>query len=127
VDTRRFEAAPAGTGRTSSKPRLTTRRLSSTTRAPLAPNFFFSCSWIASEQGRLVSFGVLHHRRRGEEGALERDALHAQDCSSDVRRLFAGDLERVDGEDLDVLLLDLLLVGRRDDIPDFLGGSGRSG
>ena len=65
------------------------------------------------EQRRLVEAGLLHRAGRGEERALEGDALHAQ-LQLRVARLLARDLEGVEVEDLDLLVDDDLLEGRRE-------------
>jgi hypothetical protein len=62
----------------SSKPRRTTRMLSSTTRAPLLPNFFLDLVADGLEERLLGQVGVGHEDGAGEESALEGDTLHPE-------------------------------------------------
>ncbi len=65
-------------------------------RALLA-ELVFELRFDGFEQCLLVEVGLLHHRRRGEERALERVALHAE-LQFGIGGLFARDLERVEAE-----------------------------
>jgi hypothetical protein len=65
---------------------------------------------------------LLHDGRGGEKGTLEGDTLHAQ-LQVGVGRLFPGDLEAVDGEDLEALVDDHSLKRRGDVLPDLLRGT----
>ncbi len=84
--------------RTSSKPRRTTRTLSSTMRAPLLAELMIELRADRCEQRLLVELRLLHHWRSREECALERDALHAE-LQFRIGGFFPRDLERVHVEE----------------------------
>ena len=69
------------------------------------------------EEAPLVEPVLFHDSGGGEERALEGDALHAQ-LEIGVRGLVAGDLERIQVEEADLLVQDDLLEGLRDVLPD---------